>query len=440
MNNLTSKQRKVAYLMCVVVLLIPIIWLGMPATGEPGSGGKLAQLREEHELGEQTLGDLDPTSAAMSLVLLGMQGIATNLLWMEANDQQQVKDWSGLRATVNSIVLLQPHFIQVWKFQGWNLAKNVSAAWDAVADRYFWVKEGIKFYAEGSRRNELNPELYWDRGELLSNKIGRSDEWRQFRKFFMSDPDPRFEGQPDPEINPSRKDNYLVAKEVFQEANDREEVQEQHIMMRMIFRSYPARSQLNYGHVLQREGEFDEKTRLAFEQGFNEWTQKYGKESFIGPVGEIVLESDNEMIRTLAKKNDVSIEQQQHWTDRYQKTINYRYWRTRSLSESKKEMVDAHRDLYDGDQLLRAARLSEAQKKFESGMAHMAEILKQYPSLLDEDLTIEECLNAVLRWQYIHQLKGVKPPEQFPLRFLWDKERDRVPDLEIEFRREYGIR
>ncbi|MCH9793350.1 MAG: IRE (iron responsive element), partial [Planctomycetes bacterium] len=203
MNTLTSEHRKLAYIIAIIVLLIPVIWLGMPSTGEDGSGGELAKLRVEHELGESTLGDVDPSSASMNFVLLGLRGIATNLLWMDANEHQKKKEWAKLRSTVDSIILLQPHYMKVWDFQGWNLAYNVSAEWDAVEDRYFWVKEGIKFLNEGVTRNERFPELDWKVGNLHGQKVGRSDEWRLFRKFYKVDPDTeRFENGPDPEINP----------------------------------------------------------------------------------------------------------------------------------------------------------------------------------------------------------------------------------------------
>ncbi len=32
-------------------------------------------------------------------------------------------------ATTESVILLQPHYIQVWRYLGWNLAWNVSAEW-----------------------------------------------------------------------------------------------------------------------------------------------------------------------------------------------------------------------------------------------------------------------------------------------------------------------
>ena len=90
MNRLTSKQRKLLYVVCIVVLLLPVIWLGMPATGVKGSGGKLAQLAEDHELRESNLGNVDPTSATMNLVLLGLRGIAVDLLWLDVLEQQDL--------------------------------------------------------------------------------------------------------------------------------------------------------------------------------------------------------------------------------------------------------------------------------------------------------------------------------------------------------------
>jgi hypothetical protein len=44
MNLTGSLLRKIAYLAALVVLAIPIVWLGSPST-QNESGGKLAQLR-----------------------------------------------------------------------------------------------------------------------------------------------------------------------------------------------------------------------------------------------------------------------------------------------------------------------------------------------------------------------------------------------------------
>lgn len=95
MNGLTSQQRKLAYLGGILVLLIPIIALGLPSDGKAGSGGTLAQLRTKYELGEADLGDVDPSSATMNLVLLGMRGVAVNMLYTEFDKQKDRKMWAG---------------------------------------------------------------------------------------------------------------------------------------------------------------------------------------------------------------------------------------------------------------------------------------------------------------------------------------------------------
>ncbi|QDT80919.1 hypothetical protein Mal35_43940 [Gimesia maris] len=441
MNNLSSKHRKLAYVIAIIVLLIPVIWLGMPSTGEDGSGGKLAQLRDKHELGESTLGDVDPSSASMNFVLLGLRGIATNMLWIDANEYQKKKEWGKLRSTVDSIILLQPHYMKVWDFQGWNLAYNVSAEWDAVEDRYFWVKEGIKFLNEGVTRNERFPELDWKVGNLHGQKVGRSDEWRQFRRFYKVDPDTeRYDGGPDPEINPERLDNYQVAKEHFLIANDKELKHKQHLQMRMLFRGSPWHAQFDYANAMQREGVFGKQRTDAWKQGYDEWTEIYGREEFITPKGPIVLEWTEEDIKALAARDESITEKDvRDWTSRYQDTSNYRFWRTRASSESEENTIKAHEYLYQGEQLVFENKLDEAKKKLEEGMALYAAILNRYPSLKSEDLAIEEGLRAVILWRYIHELKGLQLPSSFALKELWLKEQGRVPELESELRRNHGI-
>ena len=175
MNNLTSQQRKLVYLIGIVVLLIPIIWLSLPSDGtegNKGAGGVLSQLRTEYELGETDLGNVDASSAAMNLVLLGMRGVAVNMLWIELDTQKDMKRWAEMQATTESIVRLQPHFQKVWDFNGHNLAYNTSAEWDAVPDRYYWVKQGAKFLQRGVERNRRSTELYYLTGKILQHKIG----------------------------------------------------------------------------------------------------------------------------------------------------------------------------------------------------------------------------------------------------------------------------
>ena len=52
----TSRQRKLLYMGCIAALLLPIIWLGLPAgSNEKEFKGRLSELREQYELGESCL-------------------------------------------------------------------------------------------------------------------------------------------------------------------------------------------------------------------------------------------------------------------------------------------------------------------------------------------------------------------------------------------------
>lgn len=440
-EQLTAQQRKLAYLIGMVVLMLPIIVLGMPATDEEGSGGKLARLRQEHDLGESTLGKVDPTSATMNLVLLGMRGVAVNLLRMQLDTQRDQKQWAQMRATTESVILLQPHYIQVWRYLGWNLAYNVSAEWDAVEDRYFWVKEGAKFLMQGAERNRLDPEVYWDTGNTLGKKIGRSDEWKQFRRFFKEDPDKeRYDGGPDSEINPDRKDNYLAAKDWFQKANDAEEKHEQHIMMDCLFRSYPARSQLDYADALQREGQFDETTRKAWDDAYHDWVEDFGHMRFKTADYPIFMEmsaseSAMEEIIKSTGRDRASIERE---LDLYQNVSNYRFWRTKAHAEKQLNTTRMHSDLFVGEDLFKKGDIDAAQEVLESGLEKFKKMLDTYSELGSDDITLEEGLWGIMLWQKIYQLKNQVQPEEFPLKQLWEKEINRVPNLQNDFNRKYG--
>jgi len=445
MNRLSSKQRKFAYLVGILVLLVPIIWLGRPSAGASDQsdqeGGKLAQLRKRYDLGENQLGKVDPTSAAMNLVLLGFRGIAADLIWVDASENEQTKNWAELRANVDAIIMLQPHFVRVWQFQGWNLAYNVSAAWDLVADRFYWVKEGAKFLKRGCEVNDKIAQLPYEEGRVLGTKIGRADEWRFYRKFFkVKDPnEDLFKGRPDPELNPEGKDNYLAAKDVYLVANSLQRTYPQSIsMLEILFRGYPYRSQLSYGDALQREGSFDEVSKTAWEEGFREWTEKYGQESFDGPAGNFHLEMSIRDMEEEAKTQGADPIQYRNWVMHMQNETRYPYWKTRSQVESAQMMVEAHKLIYDGQQQFRKGNLSTARDLLIRGMEKYQQLLDKYEVLATDDESIEEGLSAVLYWQKILKLQFQPIPEKYPLKGMWDTHQNYLPMIESRFKRETG--
>jgi hypothetical protein len=445
MNRLSSQQRNLVYLAIILVLLIPVIWLGMPAAKADGSGGgRLAQLRVEYDLGESSLGNVDPSSATMNLVLLGFRGFAVSHLSLQNEEYKKTKNWAQMRATTESITMLQPHFLEVWRNHGWNLAYNVSAEWDGVADRYYWVKEGGKFLMKGTARNRRYAELPHDVGQNWGKKIGRSDEWRQFRYYFREqDPDPEING-PDPDINPEGFHNYLVAKRWFEDANEVQRIREQHIMAPVLFRHYPARSLMDWADALQtgdqgHEPIFGEVTRRAWADAKQEWTQVYGQERFQAPDCEIILEATEDDIRALAQASNVSEDVVRHWIFRYQDMTNYRYWRTRADAESEPNTVDAHRYLYEGQQLFLQGDETEAERVLFEGLQKYEQMLLRFQDMGIDDNAIEEAVTGLIVWRKARELTGEPVPSVYPLMHLWNsQEPDRIAELERRWNRQYN--
>ncbi|VAX37231.1 similar to IRE (iron responsive element) [hydrothermal vent metagenome] len=410
----------------------------------------MAKMRHQQHWGEDNLGDVDPSSATMNLMLLGLRGIATDVLWVQAKNQKERKQWGKLKHTVDSIVQLQPHYEAIWKFQGWNLAYNVSAEWDGVKDRYYWVKEGGKFMIKGSKQNVNSPLLKSSIGkEIYTQKIGTSDEWLQFRQFFRVDPDEKtFPNGTDGEFDPhALKDNYLVAKEWFHEAN---KTQKKYDKAKRgtafyFFRQDRAKAQINYAKALNKEGMFNEKSRNAWEEAWRNWTTiyeddspGYGKEEFpIGDGTSVYMEARENDFKQMAKKNGVSVERIKSSVVFLQNTTKYRYWRALTEIEKEKNTLEAHQEIYEGEQLYFKGKPEKAAKRLYSGMQKFEKMLfesyrkengngTQPKSLNDffiDELVVEEALKAQVVWRKALDFSGGSVPKNYPLKALWENEK-----------------
>ena len=256
--------------------------------GGGGQGGVLAQLRAKHDLGQAQLGEIDPTSETIKLATFGLRGVATNILWEKANRYDMKKDWTNLSATLKQIAKLEPHFIAVWRFQAWRVSYNVSAEFDDYRGRYRWVIRGIDFLKEGIRYNEREPVLYWDVGWFTAQKIGRADESKQFRRLFRQDDD--FHGSRPPEF----RDNWLVGKESFAEA---EELVEGGASLKkmspVLFYSERPMCQMNYAETLEEDGIFEERARLAWQKAGREWSE-YGDREIPTSFGLLIRHNDRQ--------------------------------------------------------------------------------------------------------------------------------------------------
>jgi len=316
-----SRRRKAIYILAIILLMFGLVALSRPATrrtkadsAKPGAaqtvtdhaGGVLAQYREKNGLSQTELGEVDPTSETVRLATLGMRGVGSSVLWWTACQQQMKKDWTQLRATLDQISKLQPHSIAVWRYQAWNLSYNVSVAFDDYHDKFYWVVEGLNFMLDGIDHNDKEPRLYWDMAWFISNKIGRADEAKYYRRLFAGKKDVsekladfRHDSALDDsgrdyapdyvkdflEEYPKRlpadvvplgcnlRDNWHLGKAWFLAAESKIDPPRYPVrgMAEVIFYSDAPTCQFYYADNLEKDGRFDQVAVEAWKQASREW-------------------------------------------------------------------------------------------------------------------------------------------------------------------------
>jgi hypothetical protein len=274
--NKNSLFRKTAYIVLIVVLLLPLF-----AMGRPGNG-LIGQLRTKHKMGQANLGKLDPTSESMRLATLGMKGIAATILWLRADYYKEEKYFDRFSATLNQISLLQPHFINVWEFQAHNLGYNVAPEYEDYRQRYEWIKKGIDYLIRGTKFNERKPMLQYVLGQqYFGSKMGKADEKIQYRSLFKNDTE--FHGylkdqglvgiDTGAHGYDQKPDNWLTGKLWLNQATDLYEAGAPIKKSPHLLYSYSPAWRMYYADAIESEGILDASASLAWKQSGEEWSQ-----------------------------------------------------------------------------------------------------------------------------------------------------------------------
>lgn len=145
-----------------------LLWLG------GGYNRGLAQFRSDHHLSAtEPLEDAPPLIAFTTVILGGFRGLMADALWLRASYLQDNARYFELVQLAHWITLLQPHASEVWAFQAWNMAYNVSSMMLDPRDRWRWVQHGLDVLRnEGLARNPRDPRLYHELGWMYQHKIG----------------------------------------------------------------------------------------------------------------------------------------------------------------------------------------------------------------------------------------------------------------------------
>ena len=538
MNYSTSFTRKIIYIAVIGLLLIPLSLVSRPATRDGNNdvkdaGGQLSQLRDEHELSQAKMMEIDPASETMKLASLGLRGVAVNMLWMQAIEHKKKENWDSLASTLNALIKIQPNFIKVWEYQAHNMSYNISVEFDDYEYRYHWVKKGINFLTEGIPYNYRDHRMTDNLGFFTGMKIGRSDERVQFRRLFREDTE--FHEGMDEWIDPDSyftreygHDNWKMAYDWYDRSINlvERESAPQYTGDMMFFMRRPAQLR-NQAASLQTEFRTDDVIQEVWNNANEEWLD-YGQQQIANTRGVVItmeglpdndrrlsrlradldklapgvregfmkeletkLSLPEEMIAALkipvdqrtdeetllARRANARIfnadrgldikiaglakkENQQdarrlleeilmtlsemRTTDQYSKTVNYKYWKTRSEVEALDATAAARAALFDASEMKRRSIFDDeyeidpvtkekkilqigAISKYEKAFAVWREILDDYPTLYDGALADDLC-EAMSDYYQMLKVTGNEWPVDQPLQKLIDYRIENGPD------------
>jgi hypothetical protein len=136
-----------------------------------------------------------PLLAFTTVALGGFRGLISNFLWIHANDLQQEDKFFEMVQLADWITDLEPHFEQVWAYQAWNMAWNISVKFNDFSDRWRWVKRGMELLRDsGLSYNPNSILLYQQLSWIFQSKMGQNmddanlyykDQWaRELTPFF----------------------------------------------------------------------------------------------------------------------------------------------------------------------------------------------------------------------------------------------------------------
>jgi hypothetical protein len=172
----------------------------------------------------------------------------------------------------------------------------------------------MEFLMGGIRYNRDNPRLLWYLGWFVQNKIGRSDEYQQFRPLFREDED--FHQILDKYIPvdqtngpDNRPDNWLVGYQWMLKAQDSVDNKGQSLGGKspLTFHSSPSMSLMYYAMAIEEDGHLGEVGRRAWAKAGESW-KEYGNRpiptSYGFPIRLNDLEETDRQIAEMVRKLD----------------------------------------------------------------------------------------------------------------------------------------
>lgn len=156
----------------VILLLVLLACLAVGGLTQRYLNGQRAALGITNR---EPLENAPPVLALTTQVLGGFRGLIANALWIRAQNLQDEAKFFEMVQLGDWITKLEPHFVQVWLVQAWNMAYNISVKFSDHRDRWRWVQHGIELLRDdGLRYNPNEVLIYRELSWFFQHKIGQN--------------------------------------------------------------------------------------------------------------------------------------------------------------------------------------------------------------------------------------------------------------------------
>ena len=204
-----SKGWKILTSIFLLLVAVAGFWLS-GRMNEP-----MIELRRQYRLDQAAPLENSPPLVAFTTVAIGgFRGILADILWIRASTLQDQGKYVELVQLADWITKLEPRLADVWAFQAWNLAYNVSAFFNTPEDRWRWVRHGITLLRdEGLRYNPGSASLCRELAWMFQHKIGGTQDemHRVYKRAWAAEMSALFDGpRPDYAHLPAEASNRLT--------------------------------------------------------------------------------------------------------------------------------------------------------------------------------------------------------------------------------------
>ena len=103
-------------------------------------------------------------SANVGALVLGFRKLVADMLWLKVDEYWHLGLISRMLPMMETVVLLDPHFIEAYALGAWHLAYNVTVMVHSAEEKMKYIDQGISLLEKGIKNNPRSSKLYSELG------------------------------------------------------------------------------------------------------------------------------------------------------------------------------------------------------------------------------------------------------------------------------------